>query len=83
MNQIGRNLTDAVDGILSALHTAWTLRTDMNAKTRMKRRSLPGHGGASRVAAQRDQEQTGETLTSRTFCLFMRRQWRVRRQLVR
>jgi hypothetical protein len=54
-------LAEANEDVLrGALHAAWKLRTDMNAKTRAKRRSLPGHGGAPHVAASGAKNKPGK-----------------------
>ena len=54
-------LAEANEDVLrGALHASWKLRTDMNAKTRSKRRSLPGHGRASRVAASGAKNKPGK-----------------------
>jgi hypothetical protein len=45
-------LAEANEDVLrGALHAAWKLRTEMNAKTRAKRRPLPGAGGAPPAGA--------------------------------
>jgi hypothetical protein len=45
------------DVLRSALRAAWKLRTDMNAKTSAKRRSLPVHGATSRVVGSRAKDK--------------------------
>ena len=48
------------DVLRGALQAAWKLRTDMNAKTRAKRRSLPGDGGFPRVPASTAKKEPGK-----------------------
>jgi hypothetical protein len=55
------HLAKANEDILTgALRTAWKLRTEMNAKTRAKRRPLPRGGGAPHVATSTAKKKRGK-----------------------
>jgi hypothetical protein len=48
------------DALRGALQAAWKLRTEMNVKTRAKRRSLPGDGGSPPVASSTAKKKPGK-----------------------